>query len=1479
MMQTLSSGSRPDWSRWRSWGSRLSDSRIVLVVVMVLLSLLTLSTARADVPLRNLPSGAAPNPGTQQQELANITAPAEWNVFEFVVTCGACHSGTVDQHVGHFGNWAGGNMASAARDPVFRAAQISTNNAVRSMVGQDGAGNVCFRCHSPNGWLSGRFDPTMGGKADGSSLIQSILLSTDGEGVMCETCHRAVGAVTYKRQDPTTPASDPTQLSLLDRAWNLLSGLFDWEHGGREPTDQAGTPTIGAGNPMGDTTLQFLDGMTYIGKYSGMSDIYFSDLPIGGSYTGQIYAVYPDWWVAAGYPMNPAPAGQPSVNSAGQTLAYNLDGTLPPLFEVPVGTPVNAMTGAANFNAQALSIEHPTVGGAGRKTSATDTTNSLLPVVPAGPGGSVSPNNFIRTSEFCGSCHELTVPVLNHGMPEQRTYSEWKYSAYAKPGNQIADPLNKRTGTGVERCQDCHMPTLRHEYTDNDPGSYNADPWLVGGFPYGKNRSAQGGTALHKLTGANRDLPEMMKVLYPEVDLEVIGAPTGKDPRVFPGMLSDRGPMYDRARRNTEITLRDGVDVRITQAPTELAAQPGIYEMKVRVTNRSGHRIPSGYPDGRRFWLAVSARNGAAEVYRSGHYDATTAELKTTAAQPLNRALSPVIDATAGANAVMVYERVTGTCTDAASVSIFPDPTAGQPAACTPSPSVLNNFILFDNRIPPKGFDAAQARLAGVKFWNYGTGFVPFEDAGRYSAAQQAGGYDEVTYRFAAAPGLALTASAEVHWQTHTREFMEHLRHADTSTVRPEGPPNPFDPNYPNVPNYLSQSINGQPLSAYTALDGTALNDNWGGIAYAAWLATGKGVPFQVDRDDTAVATAPAVPVLTVRALQPADPEYMDPVTMAPDPFAARIEWQPVAGADGYMIWIRYGKSDTTADWDRLAVVGADVTSHTEHVLGDASAASPGKTYGFKVVAFNGQGETASTVVNHTVASALPAAPTSLTASNVAPGSTGNQITLQWLDNADNEIGFEIWRYGPMSVNGQPVVYNGMPPLTIVGGTAAVGAIGTQTGGPAVPTQTVTGANTYLDSTGLLPNACYNYQVRAVTANVDVSTFALAPSMGCTVAAVPMVNLTAAAAGGYRVDLGWTSNVTAAVSYRISRGTVVMAALAATVRTWSDSSALPATAYTYKVEALDAGGVVLATASMAVTTPAVPLAPTGLKATVAGTQINLSWIDNAGNEDGFVLERAPVVNGVVGAYQQIPAVGAFLAPNTVGYVDSSALEAQSSVYRIKAIHLVNGDSTYAIGNTVTVGLYAPIAPKAVLVLPPLATTVQVAVSWTDVSQKETGYKVERRLGTAAWTVVAAALPANSVQFTDSTVPQATKASSVQYRITALSGTLASLPALTTAVAVPAKAAVPTKLAVTSVGVPVKTLKVTFTVATTAAGYEVRRRIGAAGAWATIASAVGTGAVTVTDVGLVTGTSYTYSVRAYNGGGWSAWSAVKSAVAK
>ncbi|HNB51324.1 MAG TPA: hypothetical protein PK530_05255, partial [Anaerolineales bacterium] len=1167
--------------------------KLASVFVILGIALLTAGVVYADVPDRTPAGGLVPNPGTQQQELANITFPAPYNVFEFVVTCGACHGGTVDQNAGHFGNWAGSSMASAARDPVFRANQIGVNNLVESLTGENGAGNMCFRCHSPNGWYSGRFDPTLGGDPEGRTMQHSILASTDDEGIMCEFCHRVIGSVTMQRAD----------LNPNDPVWNLLSGLSDWPHSGGPFIDQDGDPTIAPGNPYGDTTLQLNDGMTYVGKYSGSVDVYFSDLPLDGTnYTGQTYAVYPSWWTG---PKNPVPAGMPQFNSAGQELAYAVDGSLPIHFEVPIGAPINPNTGQPDYNAQALSLEHPTVG---------DREGFPQPV-PTG-------NQFITTSEFCGACHDLTVPVLNHGMPEQRTYTEWKYSDY---------------NTDSTRCQDCHMPTLKHEYSDQTPVSLNVDPTLAGWFPYAKDRNADGGTAFHKFSGANLDLSAMMTVLYPEVDLEVIGAPTGNDTRIFPGMLSDRTTMWDRNRRNTEITLVDAVDAEIISGPT-FNASTGKWEVQVKVTNTAGHRIPSGYPDGRRFWINLQIKdvNGNV-VYESGYYNQETAALYTDSSQTsFQRALTPFIDS--ASNAVMVYERVTGTCLDVNGAAIFPNPAVAEPVACNGSPALTNNFILFDNRIPPAGFNYAEYRMSGVKFWNYDPAtMVPFEDATRYPDGQN---WDVVTYSFDADPSATLSARAEILWQTHTREFMEHLKNQDTSTVRPEGPPNIFDPNYPLTPNYLSDGIG---LSQMTDMDGNPLRDNWGGIAYAAWLLTGKGAPYMAAVADSTSTAAPAAPAnLAATAL---------------DPFTLRVSWDTVADAEGYLVWIRYGLSDQTASWDKFAIVYEDLDPTTPQWEILHEALNVGKSYTYKVQAFNGAGySTDSALVIGQTPTDIPLPPESL----VVAGTTATSVSLSWFDIADNETGFVIERQDV------PVVGN-FYELTRI-----PSANGTGTGGIS------------WTDTSAAPNTCYNYRVAAYNAMGD-STFSL-PVQACTMAPPTGPITLGGTASPTQVDLTWTSANGTLMGYRVERSTdngvtwptAYNVANPAAVG-YSDTLVQPNTAYWYRVFAYNLAGDSPASNTFSITTPDLPpAAPTNLTGIAnSSTQVALAWTDNANNELGFSIERCDGAGCITFAPIGTAAV------NAANYTDQTAAPNTTYVYRVFAYNLTGNSTTPSNEVTVT----------------------------------------------------------------------------------------------------------------------------------------------------------------------------------------------------
>lgn len=976
--------------RWH----RLRD--LALLAGAAALAVLAVGPAAADILGKENPNmGTVPNPGTQQQELANITFPAPYNVFEFVVTCAACHGGTVDQNAGHFGNWAGTAMASAARDPVFRANNRIVNEAVKRLTGDDGAGNMCFRCHSPNGWYSGRFDPKLAGMADASNMLHSIVLSTDDEGIMCEMCHRVIGGVTMKRSD----------LDGNDPVWRMMAGIDDWPHSGN---DYPEGPL--AGDPYGDTTLQLNDGMTYGAKYPGSAEIWFSDVPnAGGSYTGQTYGTLPD----------------------GTTPKRAPDGSYPVHAEYPIGPTLDPVTGLVM---QAFSPEHTTFGG------------------PAGVNGKP---HFLLTPEFCGACHDLSIPVLNQGMPEQRTFTEWKYSDFGR---------NYYAGQPGNRCQDCHMPTLKHEYADDIPVSLNPDPVVSGWDPYAKDRNPWGGTAFHKFAGSNRDLPRMMKFLYKDVrtgrtelDLEVIGEPTGNDTRIFPGMLSNRDSMFDRYQRNAEIMLRQAVTAQIIEGPIALGGNK--YRVTVKVTNHAGHRLPSGYPDGRRLWLGLTVKNATGQtVYQSGYYDPDTAELYNDAGKTgLSRALDPVIDATTEGNQVMIYEKRTGTL----------NPATGKYEM---SVSLLNDTILFDNRIPPQGFDKEKYAQGGARFVTYNPVTTqPVTDMDRFTDNT-----DTVTYIFSSATPPT-SAEVKVYWQTHTKEFMLHLRDGklpdgtsvwDVDTVRPEGPPSRFELNYPLVPNYLSEQINlASIVDPFAPVSGKGkkakpapLKDNWGGVAYASWLKTGMGAPYVVAADSTQVTTAPAAPA-GINANR-----VIDPATGLNDPFTLLITWSPVANADGYELWVRYGADATgndspdwknagrdpnaTASWDRLAVLPAGTTSFRHEAL------NVNKTYQYRVVAFNGKGEgPPSAVATARTPWDLPLEPLNLRLVSVKK----NSVTISWYDQADNETGWIIQRQDALA---------GTPYVEIA----------------RIPSTTLYGGVSYTDST-VRRGRTYNYRVAAYNAS------------------------------------------------------------------------------------------------------------------------------------------------------------------------------------------------------------------------------------------------------------------------------------------------------------------------------------------------------------------------------------------------------------
>ena len=121
-------------------------------------------------------------PGTQPHGLNTAVQSSQ--------ECMSCHGDFDDLHE-PFRPWAASMMGQASRDPLFHAALTIAN--------QDAAfaGDMCLRCHAPNGWLEGRSTPTDG----------SLLSGVDLEGVNCNFCHRMVDPIHNPGVDPAVDAT------------------------------------------------------------------------------------------------------------------------------------------------------------------------------------------------------------------------------------------------------------------------------------------------------------------------------------------------------------------------------------------------------------------------------------------------------------------------------------------------------------------------------------------------------------------------------------------------------------------------------------------------------------------------------------------------------------------------------------------------------------------------------------------------------------------------------------------------------------------------------------------------------------------------------------------------------------------------------------------------------------------------------------------------------------------------------------------------------------------------------------------------------------------------------------------------------------------------------------------------------------------------------------------------------------------------
>lgn len=320
----------------------------------------------------------------------------------------------------------------------------------------------------------------------------------------------------------------------------------------------------------------------------------------------------------------------------------------------------------------------------------------------------------LSESALCGSCHTVVLaPMRGDGTAdgptyvEQGTYLEWRNSHFRTEAPLGATPMG---------CIDCHMVPA---------SGRRGDSVVVSSRPP-QGLPLRDGVRAHTLAGGNAYL------------LTVLARnPAAVGARQSPADLIAGAEAAKRM-------LRSAAELRITgvrRSPTRFSAL-------VTVINRSGHKLPTGYPF-RRVWLRWQLRAAGGEIVAAGGQDRDGA-IVDHRHRRIDRAILPHVDRIAGAGQTAVWEAI-------------PVDRGGRRT------HVVAHTVGFgkDNRILPEGWANRSPRSEGITA------------VGVVGDANFSPGRDSVAFELAR-PGHADLSNAQLEvelvYQSIPRETLESYR-------------------------------------------------------------------------------------------------------------------------------------------------------------------------------------------------------------------------------------------------------------------------------------------------------------------------------------------------------------------------------------------------------------------------------------------------------------------------------------------------------------------------------------------------------------------------------------------------------------------------------------------------------------------------------------------------------------------------------
>jgi cytochrome c553 len=397
---------------------------------------------------------------------------------------------------------------------------------------------------------------------------------------------------------------------------------------------------------------------------------------------------------------------------------------------------------------------------------------------PEDVGHSFLYSRYHKSKYFCSTCHDVSNPALanlgldpnlvdqsggTHQISEQydagkyfhveRTFSEFILSAYAADGgaatNSEFQSLGASNVTHAGTCQDCHM---RDVVGVGAPGG-TTRPRSTGPHP-------DTGSPLHNLQGGNLWITQILASIDP--DGPVYDA-TNEAILTSPAAAITLDLSPSNLPKGFSNALLDGSFRAEQQLILAAAIKNVVYDpetgaLSFRILNNTGHKLISGFPEGRRMWINIKAFDDITSLYEVNPYDEAAGTLQglnasyttDTSELPLPGNLNPLTQSYADE---LVYEM--------------------HPSSSLTGEEETFHFVLADgrykdNRIPPKGFDIANApNRESEPVW-HGVSASDY-----FFAPEYAGGYDQVNLQIA--PG-ATSVTVTLYYQGTSREYLEFLR-------------------------------------------------------------------------------------------------------------------------------------------------------------------------------------------------------------------------------------------------------------------------------------------------------------------------------------------------------------------------------------------------------------------------------------------------------------------------------------------------------------------------------------------------------------------------------------------------------------------------------------------------------------------------------------------------------------------------------